>query len=107
MLEKDQLILKKKAKPNKALSGCIDLKKALADLTINPSSKSPELYVWGAKWNEISPEFAISGAINSNKYWIEKQKIPKSSCDFIIIDLNDKSYLTESYVNDYIKEKNL
>ena len=97
----------KKAKPNKALSGCIDLKKALANLTINPSSKSPELYVWGAKWNEISPEFAISGAISSNKYWIEKQKIPKSSCDFVIIDLNDKSYLTESYVNEYIKEKNL
>ena len=97
----------KKAKPNKALSGCIDLKKALANLTINPSSKSPELYVWGAKWNEISPEFAISGAISSNKYWINKQKIPPTSCDYIIIDLNDKSYLTESYVNDYIKEKNL
>ena len=97
----------KKAKPNKALSGCIDLKKALANLTINPSSKSPELYVWGAKWNEISPEFAISGAISSNKYWINKQKIPPTSCDYIIIDLNDKSYLTESYVNNYIKEKNL
>ena len=97
----------KKANPNKALSGCIDLKKSLAILTLNPNSKSPELYVWGAKWNEISEELAIIGAIDSNKYWTRKQKIPPSSCDYIIIDLNDKSYLTESYVNKYIKEKNL
>ena len=76
-------------------------------MTLNPNSKSPELYVWGAKWNEISEELAIIGAIDSNKYWTRKQKIPLSSCDYIIIDLNDKSYLTESYVNKYIKEKNL
>ena len=88
----------KKAKPNKALSACINLKKELAKLTKDPKSKNPELYVWGAKWNEISPEFAISGAISSNQYWIEKQKIPKSSCDYLIVDLNGKNYLTEDYV---------
>ena len=97
----------KKANPDKALSGCIDLKKELARLTIDPNSKSPELYVWGANWNNSTPENAIAAAIYSNKIWTEKQKIPPSSCDYIIIDLNDKSYLTESYVNDYIKEKNL
>lgn len=97
----------KKANPDKALSGCIDLKKELARLTIDPNSKSPELYVWGANWNNSTPENAIAAAIYSNQHWIKKQKIPPSSCDYIIIDLNDKSYLTESYVNDYIKEKNL
>ena len=94
----------KKAKPNKALSACINLKKELAKLTKDPRSKNPELYVWGAKWNEISPEFAISGAISSNKYWIEKQKIPKSSCDYLIVDLNGKNYLTEDYVAELLNK---
>ena len=107
IVRKRSTYFKKKAGPQKALSGCIDLKKALANLTTDPNSKSPELYVWGAYWNIASPEAAIYQAIKSNKYWINKQKIPPTSCDYIIIDLNDKSYLTESYVNDYIKEKNL
>lgn len=107
IVRKRSTYFKKKAVPQKALSGCIDLKKTLANLTIDPNSKSPELYVWGAYWNLASPEAAMYQATKSNKYWINKQKIPPTSCDYIIIDLNDKSYLTESYVNDYIKEKNL
>ena len=97
----------KKAFPDKALAGCIDLKKELARLTIDPNSKSPELYVWGANWNNSTPEKAREEAIYSNKIWTEKQKIPPSSCDYIIIDVNDKSFLTESYIKEYIKEKNL
>ena len=97
----------KKAFPDKALAGCIDLKKELARLTIDPNSKSPELYVWGANWNNSTPEKARAAAIYSNKIWTEKQKIPLSSCDYIIIDVNDKSFLTESYIKEYIKEKNL
>jgi hypothetical protein len=97
----------KKAFPDKALAGCIDLKKELARLTIDPNSKSPELYVWGANWNNSTSEKARAAAIYSNKIWTEKQKIPPSSCDYIIIDVNDKSFLTESYIKEYIKEKNL
>ena len=94
----------KKAKPNKALSACIDLKKELAKLTKDPKSKSPELYVWGAKWNMETTAYAITGAIKSNIYWIEKQKIPKSSCDYLIVDLNGKNYLTEDYVAKLLKK---
>ena len=94
----------KKAKPNKALSACIDLKKELAKLTKDPKSKSPELYVWGAKWNMETTAYAITGAIESNIYWIEKQKIPKSSCDYLIVDLNGKNYLTEDYVAKLLKK---
>ena len=95
----------KKAYPDKALSACIDVKKALAKLTIDPKSKFPEFYVWGANWNAPTVKNAINGAINSNKTWVKKYKTPK--CEYIIFDLNDKNYLTESYIKEYIKEKNL
>lgn len=91
---------KAKAIPNKAISGCFNLKKALAEITLDPDSKYPELYVWGISYGEPDENSAISLAIKSNKHWVKKYKAPK--CDYVVYDLNDTNNLSEEYVKKII-----
>tara|TARA_B100001964_G_scaffold227307_1_gene277085 strand:- start:1013 stop:1714 length:702 start_codon:yes stop_codon:yes gene_type:complete len=91
---------KAKAIPNKAISGCFNLKKALAEITLNPDNKYPELYVWGISYGEPDEKSAISASIKSNKYWVKKYKAPK--CDYVVYDLNDTNNLSEEYVKKII-----
>ena len=91
---------KTKAIPNKAISGCFNLKKALAEITLDPNSSYPELYVWGINYGQPDENSAISAAINSNKHWVKKYKAPK--CDYVVYDLNETNYLSEEYVKKII-----
>ena len=91
---------KTKAIPNKAISGCFKLKKALAEITLDPDSKYPELYVWGISYGEPDENSAISSAIKSNKHWVKKYKAPK--CDYVVFNLNDTNNLSEEYVKKII-----
>ena len=93
---------KTKAIPNKAISGCFNLKKALAEITLDPNSSYPELYVWGINYGQPDENSAISAAINSNKHWVKKYKAPK--CDYVVYDLNETNNLSEEYVKKILNE---
>ena len=93
---------KTKAIPNKAISGCFNLKKALAEITLDPNSSYPELYVWGINYGQPDENSAISAAINSNKHWVKKYKAPK--CDYVAYDLNETNNLSEEYVKKILNE---
>ncbi|MAH53467.1 MAG: hypothetical protein CMI68_00710 [Candidatus Pelagibacter sp.] len=86
--------------PYKALSACINLRKVLAKLTIDPKSKSPRVYVWGMAEGKTKQSI-IDGAIMDNQLWRIRAKAP--SCDYIVFDVNDQNNLTEDYINEYIK----
>ena len=93
---------KTKAIPNKAISGCFNLKKALAEITLDPNSSYPDLYVWGINYGQPDENSAISAAIKSNKHWVKKYKAPK--CDYVVYDLNETNNLSEEYVKKILNE---
>ena len=88
---------------NKAVSACIDLRKVLAKLTINPESKSPKAFVFGTMYLAQSRKGAIDGALSDNQLWRVKLKLPP--CDYIVFDVNDENNLSVEYVQEYLKRK--